>query len=831
MKYLAYDFEVFMHFWCVVIINIDDLEERTVIINDSEKLKEFYFNNVNNIYIGYNSRNYDVWIYKSILSGMNPYWMSTQLFKGFKGYKMIRNESDYPIYNFDASDKFHSLKEKEAHMGSEIKESEVSFELDRPLTNEEIVEVIKYNTHDVLETIKLVKFQIKTLEAQKLMIDAFSLPMSSYNKTNAMISAEVLGAVRQVRLDDDYDYSFPDTLDLPDKYKYIIDWYKNPINKDSGKKLITNVAGVEFIFAWGGVHAAIPNYQDNCSDGSILLSADVASLYPALIIEYNLLSRNVTDADKYKQIRDRRLVLKKEKNPIQEALKLIINTTYGATNDFRNLLYDPLQANSVCVYGQLLLLDLVSKVEDYCKLIQCNTDGILIRVKDRETVDKIKDICAEWETRTRLNLEFEEFSGIYEKDVNNYLVLSADGSYKSKGSYVKKLSKIDYDLPILNEALVNYFTKNIPVEQTIIECDELIKFQKIVKITGLYKHAIHNGKPLKEKVNRVFASINQIDTSILKLKGENKLEKMANTPDHLFIDNSDITNKKVPPHLDKQWYIDFANKRLSDFLTEKDEISKEEKMANLRIQITGLSQQHSSFYNLLLANKELKIASTAELSTIIKLDTLSKYGLSQKLITCLEYFNLFYNKKSPKIKTTDEKLINESGKVRDLIISILTSNSIPSETAYSKLNSEQSLREIFDIIPNEDVHYTEKIKLQLEYEKTIRYVNPDIPINHLYVVNYHQMNNHLIGVYNLNNGVAMHLKIDKKIFNILPCQEGDVICSGGYESKFGKRVIGKNSDGINIIDDDTTRTEWWLTSYEILYRDSIHKSEIILEKT
>mgnify|MGYP002508571603 CR=1 FL=1 len=65
--------------------------------------------------------------------------------------------------------------------------------------------------------------------------------------------------------------------------------------------------------------------------------------------------------------------------------------------DRHNALYDPRQANNVCVGGQLLLLDLIERLEDHCDIIQSNTDGILIKLRRYEDFDLIDDICWEWE--------------------------------------------------------------------------------------------------------------------------------------------------------------------------------------------------------------------------------------------------------------------------------------------------------------------------------------------------------------------------------------------------------------------------------------------------
>ena len=68
---LFYDFEVFKHDWLVVFINPGAREEN-VIVNDSGKLREFYEAHKEDIFVGYNSRHYDQYIFKGILAGFDP---------------------------------------------------------------------------------------------------------------------------------------------------------------------------------------------------------------------------------------------------------------------------------------------------------------------------------------------------------------------------------------------------------------------------------------------------------------------------------------------------------------------------------------------------------------------------------------------------------------------------------------------------------------------------------------------------------------------------------------------------------------------------------------
>jgi DNA polymerase len=94
-------------------------------------------------------------------------------------------------------------------------------------------------------------------------------------------------------------------------------------------------------------------------------------------------------------------------------------------------------------------------------------------------------------------------------------------------------------------------------------------FQKVVKLSGKYWRAWHNGKYMTEKCYRVFASVDANDSYIGKAKDKNAtIEKFGNTPDNCFIDNGNVNEKKVPSHLDRRWYINLAKDRLKQYGVE-----------------------------------------------------------------------------------------------------------------------------------------------------------------------------------------------------------------------------------------------------------------------
>lgn len=561
-----FDFEVFKYDWLVVIIDPVDRME-TVIVNDSQKLKDYYEDHKDEIWIGYNSRGYDQYILKSILLDFDPKKVNDFIIvENKKGYQYSSLFKKIPLNNYDV---FHratdrGLKTHEGFMGNNIKESEISFDIDRKLTAAEIAETIEYCRHDVEQTIEVFLHRKNEFDARMGLIKMFNLNISCINQTDAQLTALVLDAHRR-NYDDEFDIEFPPTLKV-EKYKEVLEWYQQPANRDYTKSLEINIAGVPHVFAWGGIHGARLQYS---SEG-YFINMDVRSYYPSLMIEYGWLSRNVSDPKKFKEIYDRRVEYKAAKDSRQEPLKNVLNGTYGACKDKFNNLYDPRQANCVCVGGQLLLLDLIEKLEPHCEIIQSNTDGVLVKLRRLDDYDLIDDIAYEWEQRTGMHLEFEMYKKIYQGDVNNYLIVDMDGKVKSKGSYLKKLSALDYDLPIVNEALVEYMVKGVPIETTVNNCNELRKFQKIVKVSGKYLYALHGTKILNDKTLRVFASRQKNAEGVCKLKAEGKNpEKFANTPEKCFIDNGSVIDKIVPDILDKEWYIKTAKDRLCKFVSER----------------------------------------------------------------------------------------------------------------------------------------------------------------------------------------------------------------------------------------------------------------------
>lgn len=587
-----YDFEVFKHNWMVVLIDPEHIDTPVEVVDDADALTAYYESHMNDIWVGFNSRHYDQYILKGILTGCKPWDINEHIIiKHQPGWSYSSLLRKIFLINYDVMPLNSSLKQLEGMQGHNIYESGVDFRIDRPLTPEEIRETLQYCRNDVLETMNVFSANISDFNALLWLVKEFNFPLSYMSKTKAQISAEILEC-EPVERTDEWDIQVLPCIQLKDRDRTLTVKRKKKKDdpEDSGDKkvetiqgrpdrwfmthkyqdyryyFICKVAGVNHQFGWGGIHGARKQYHYRCDADHLMLHVDVASYYPRLMIFHHLLTRNAKRPERFPEIYHQRLKLKREgKKKEQAPLKIVINGTFGICKDPTNKAFDPRNANLICVNGQLMLLDLIEHLEaiDSFELIQSNTDGLIIKIH-RDDFDAVDDVCWEWESRCNMELEFDYIQEIWQKDVNGYMFTQFDGKIERKGAYVKDLNPLDNDLPIINKALVEYMLYGIPVEQTINSCDELIQFQKICKLSAKYDYVTHNGRKYFNKCYRVFASKRESDGPVKKVK-PGREDKFGNTSMHSFLDGSDITGAPVPAYLDRQWYIELAEKRLRQY--------------------------------------------------------------------------------------------------------------------------------------------------------------------------------------------------------------------------------------------------------------------------
>lgn len=622
---LVYDFEVFAYDWVLCALDTDD--HWHVIHNDRDALFKLWTDFKNDIWVGYNSRHYDKWILSCILSGINPKALNDWIIlKGNDAHTFSPSNHimEYPIINFDVMPNPPvGLKTIEGFLGDSVQETETPFDLDRPLNDKELQQTIFYCKHDVEETAKVFIQRYANFEAMLAIVRMFDMPMRNIGDTEAQITAKALGCVRH-DWDDEFDIFILPCVRLH-KYHYVQEWYEQLKPRMEAlyghyedckdyderlqwrknyysQKLITMVAGVPHTFAFGGLHGAVGEIKTSRTgkqkivpkhiiESGSLWHVDVSSYYPSMLIAWDLVTRSATN-DNYTKVYFTRIDLKKKqieaKKSGNDALakhykseqlpyKKMLNALSGAQKDKNNPGYDPRNNSVMCINGQLMLLMLIERLEEGLpgfELLQSNTDGLIVKIPDtQKAFEQLDDICYGWEcdcstSKCNIALETDQISYLVQGDVNNYLWVDAKGGVERKGKYVKELSDIDYDLPIVNKAIVAYLVDKTPVEETVYGCDSLREFQKLVKLSDKYEFVMHNGEKYTNKSYRVYASNRSKDGVIYKCKitsdGKYHQEKFADTPERCFIMNDDTAYSDAMKLVDRQYYVNLTKRRLHD---------------------------------------------------------------------------------------------------------------------------------------------------------------------------------------------------------------------------------------------------------------------------
>ena len=599
MRWFTYDVEVFAHDWLVVFKD-KHTGDRFVFHNENSGVKSFLTIYGDNIFCGFNTKHYDQYIIKAICAGFSPEevkLVNDWIIGGGQGWQCPLLEGVFfKFNNVDIMDDMQmglSLKAIEGHLGMSIEETEVDFNLDRPLTEEELKLTIKYCFHDVDATEKVTEIRKDYLK-NKIYLGGLKgiPPEKALAMTNAKLTAAYLDASRTVEYNDERNYIYPKNLYRKYIPQEVFDFFDRLYDKSIPddelfkSKLNLTVGGCPVTLGFGGIHGAIPFHQEEEINGRLIRNYDVASYYPHLMTICGYTSRNIPNPQIYADMLETRMKAKKSGDKATaNALKLVANTTYGAGLNKYNDLYDPLMGRSVCITGQLFLLELSQHLIAECstlQIVQLNTDGIMVSFNENE-YNKVLEITKEWEQRTGFELEEDRIKRIAQKDVNNYVEIPYDGDPKIKGGYLVRgiapagAFNVNNNAKIVAKAIVDYFTLGTQVEKTIGECDDIFQFQLIAKAGSKYKEAYHlvDGKqePV-QKVNRVYATNDTRYGKLYKVKAENdSTAKIESLPEHCIIDNNnELTIDKV----DKAWYIELAKKRINDFLGIKEIKNKKE---------------------------------------------------------------------------------------------------------------------------------------------------------------------------------------------------------------------------------------------------------------
>lgn len=590
-----FDCEVFAHDWLFVFKEIAT-GEYTVIHNDNDAVVAFMERNP--FLGGFNNKHYDNFILKGVMCGLTP-----EQIKEINDLIIVEEVNgwdipvlrEYRVYfdSFDLMDDCQvglSLKAIEAHLGIPIEETEVDFNITHRLSEKELQETIYYCKYDVDATEKLYHLRQAYLKNKVTLGKARNLTdRQAMYMTNAKLTSVYLKAQKPEKpWNDERNYQYPEKLlrqYIPQEVFDFFDRMKDdriPNDELFSSKLEIMVGVCPCTIAYGGIHGAIPTYVEEATETRTIRNKDVASYYPHLMTLMGYCSRNMPSPKMFEDTLEERVAAKKAGDKATaNALKLVLNTTYGAMLNGKdgtafNDLYDPLMGRSVCISGQLFLLELSEHLIAECptlKIIQLNTDGIMVSF-DHEDEAKYQEITQEWQDRTGFELEEDFIRKIVQKDVNNYVEVPADGGEpKVKGGQLVRgiapagAFNINNNTVVVARAIKQYFIDGTPPEETIAASENILDFQLIAKAGGKYSqcyHLVGGEKVIVQKVNRVYAVSDKSKGTVYKTHAVTGRDaKVAGLPTHCAIDNNNNLSIEV---VDRKWYVKLAKKYINDFL-------------------------------------------------------------------------------------------------------------------------------------------------------------------------------------------------------------------------------------------------------------------------
>lgn len=391
--------------------------------------------------------------------------------------------------------------------------------------------VLSYNLNDVIATKELYVRYIKEIQLREALTTREKINL--LNSTEPDIAKKIFGKylAKEMNIPESYlrtfgterdivyikDIIFPYIKFEDEKLIMIKKAFSNLEVKNKDKhEFIINFGGIDITYALGGIHGAVNNKVIKSTDTHIIKSCDVVSFYPNLAIRNKLHPEHIPQeifCPLYERLFDERRSIPK-KDPRNYVLKIVLNSTYGLSNDEFSFLKDRQFTLAICINGQLLLSQLFEKIINVIpdsKLIMCNTDGFEVIIP-KEYEQLYYDICKEWEQLTNLELEFVDYKQMVISDVNNYLAIYFDGKTKTKGKYEFENIPLHKNKShaIIPKSVYEYFVNNVPIEQTIKENTNIFNFCAGVKSSWSNErgkshyelHTINGSELIKTKLSK-----------------------------------------------------------------------------------------------------------------------------------------------------------------------------------------------------------------------------------------------------------------------------------------------------------------------------------------
>jgi hypothetical protein len=408
---------------------------------------------------------------------------------------------------------------------------DLPFDIDAELTPEQSFIVRDYNINDLDNTELLFNHLAPMIELREQLSREYDQDLRS--KSDAQIAeAVIVSELRQagtiepkLELSDEYSFYYepPEWLEFKTpQFQHLLHTVGNspfylsaagrPLCPQAIEDLQPRLGRSIYRIGIGGLHSSEESVCYRADEKTRLVDRDVASFYPFIILNNNYFPEHLGPLfiDVYRKLVQRRLALKKDKNPLEAGLKIAINGTFGKLGNFYSNIYSPKLLTQVTMTGQLALLMQIEMVElAGIPCISANTDGAVYACP----VDKYADfenVMTIWEGKTGFVTEETEYEMLASRDVNNYIAIKkrsggvnrpdikCKGVYSEKGSAQNSVLSKNPECHICSVAVQEYLSVGTPLYETIYECNDIRKFVAVRTVKGgAEKDGVYLGKAVR----------------------------------------------------------------------------------------------------------------------------------------------------------------------------------------------------------------------------------------------------------------------------------------------------------------------------------------------
>lgn len=400
MKYskILYDIEVYPNYFCVGLKDYGTKEitfyEVSEERNDANAIYQF-FKNYKHFLISFNGLHYDNVVVKyfldiyedrSILNNVETLTLYLKIFSD----RVIRDDNDDVVRKYRYSktswididlfaywskmlrlSKKISLKSLGIQLGYSVVQ-ELPYSPDTVLTIEDLPKLRYYNyTHDLGILEMLVDKMYKEIELRSSIVQEYGLDCWSWDaikiaseallknycqqkglnvyETRKMRFTRNPLIIRDILSDFNPHYKLKIFKDLYERILSSVDSFSEDLHVNIGNTNIMLTYGV------GGLHSVNKNERYDTDDSIQVVTSDVTSLYPNLIINYKCI-RFPEVLGRYAEIKDERVIAKQNKVKSKDLFfKLILNGTSGLLDNPHSWLYYPEGALRLRLIGQIIL--------------------------------------------------------------------------------------------------------------------------------------------------------------------------------------------------------------------------------------------------------------------------------------------------------------------------------------------------------------------------------------------------------------------------------------------------------------------------------------------